>query len=415
MDLVQVKNLLADVEGQFYFVGGVLRDYFLNRDIADVDLVVEGPTRAIARKFAGEINGSFVVLDSARAIYRIVTSDLVYDFSALAGASIEEDLSRRDFTINALALNINQAEHPRKGLIDPYGGLNDINQGILRAVTDESFADDPLRVLRAVRFKAQLDFAITASTEQLMLPEVKKLEQIANERSREELVKIFSYPGVAENIDYLDKLGVLSEFQLNEVTSYSKTVVEEIEELLTTDYWQSKIDKSRRPLLKLAVLGQECAKQSASLGQIRSILRELTFSNQQIKYILLLLRYYKRPLELSATDKSSFGSKYRFFKAVSDSVADVCLLAAASSTALSKTDLSARLDFLRELIATKEDFDERTKQQLISGADLMQELGVEEGPRVGKILAKVEQQQGQGLINTRREALDYARQKNREL
>jgi poly(A) polymerase len=307
-------------------------------------------------------------------------------------------------------LNINQAEHPKEKLIDPYGGLNDISQGKLRAVTDKSFVDDPLRILRAVRFKAQLDFAITASTEQLILPEVKNLEQVANERSREELVKIFYYPGVAENIDYLDKIGVLSEFQLEEVTRYSKTVVEEVEELLTIDYWQSKIDQSRRPLLKLAVLGQECVRQSASLGKIRSILRELTFSNQQVKYILLLLRYYKRPLELSATDKFSFGSRYRFFKAASDAVADICLLAAAYS----KSEPSARLDFLRELIASKEEFDERTKQQLISGVDLMEELGMVEGPRIGDVLAKVEQQQGQGLINTRREALDYARQINRE-
>jgi poly(A) polymerase len=196
MNLVEVKSLLADVKGQVYFVGGVLRDHFLNRDLADIDLVVEGPTRAIARRFADEINGSFVVLDNARAIYRVVTSDLVYDFSALAGASIEEDLSRRDFTINTLALNINQAEHPKEKLIDPYGGLNDISQGKLRAVTDKSFVDDPLRILRAVRFKAQLDFAITASTEQLILPEVKNLEQVANERSREELVKIFSHDNI---------------------------------------------------------------------------------------------------------------------------------------------------------------------------------------------------------------------------
>ena len=451
MDLTDVKNLLSNLNGDIYLVGGMIRNYLLEKKFADVDLVVQKNPQRIAKQFANQVDGSFVELDISRGMYRVVTSDLNYDFSLLTGDFIKEDLKRRDFTINALALKINDSSFKLKQLIDPYQGLKDLRQGIIKVVTASSFVDDPLRILRCVRFKAQFQFVIDPTTYNLAADSVTKLNQVANERIKDELLKILSYPKAASSLDYLKELGVLEQlipkfkqlkiigpckYHQEDVWTHSLFAVQQVEELLKEDYWKDKISKEKIPLLKLAALFHDYGKlftEEKINGQIHfyghhkdgakkmyQILKRLSFSNWELNYIIKLIRYHMRPLALYYADNLTFKGKHRFFKAGAGFVEDICLLAAADKMSTAKLnqreeEISGSIDFLKELIAEKEDSTERTSKKIIDGNDLMKELGLSEGPKVGEILDLIEEKQAQGKISNYQQALEYAEKLKKEV
>ncbi|MFO7818922.1 MAG: HD domain-containing protein [Halanaerobacter sp.] len=445
MDLKQIQELMLNLSGRIYLVGGVLRDYLLDKEIRDIDLVVKGSSKKAAEEFAYKVEGSFVVLDEQRAMYRVVNDGLIYDFSDLSGAIIQDDLSCRDFTINALALKLDKIAAPKDNLIDPYGGLRDLKDGLLRVVTKRSFINDPLRVLRMLRFKAQLQFDIVEDTKSLAQKAAHKVVEVANERIKEELVKICSHSGAADNLNFLAELGVISDlipqseklqeigeckYHQEDVWLHSLTAIKEVEELLTTEYWSDMINEAKIPLLKLAALVHDYGKlfteresegevhfyghQKVGKKRLEPILKDLSFSNQELDYILKLVRYHMRPFNLYQAENLTFKGKYRFFKDAEGFLEDICLLSAADKLSTAKLNDHSRniqgfLDFLEELIAAKEEFVERGREKLISGDDLIDEFGLEEGPKIGDILAEVERLQAAGRINSCQEALDYVK------
>ncbi|MGM0502682.1 MAG: CCA tRNA nucleotidyltransferase [Bacillota bacterium] len=444
MDLVELKKILPEISKPLYLVGGVIRDYLLNKDLEDIDLVVPGAVKGVAQEFAQQVNGTFVTLDSERKMYRVVTSDLVYDFNSLAGDSIEEDLKRRDFTINALALKIDDSKLDKQNLIDPYGGMNDLEEGIIKAVSTDALLDDPLRILRGVRFKAQFGFAIAEKTKELAAAAVDRLQDVANERIKEELLKILSFSEADNNIKLLEGLGFFNlllpkfkqlkivgpcKYHQEAVWEHAVFAVTQVEELLAEDYWRSKIEATKIPLLKLAALLHDYGKiftekkidgqihfyghQKVGSKKLKSLFKKWKFSNQELDYIVKLVRYHMRPLALYYADNLTFKGKHRFFKAGGEVVEDICLLAAADKMSTSKLnnraeEIAGSLVFLRELIADKEEFVQRTTSQLITGNELITELGLEEGPQIGEILDKIEEKQAQGELTTTQEALRYA-------
>ncbi|MEO0768333.1 MAG: CCA tRNA nucleotidyltransferase, partial [Cyanobacteria bacterium J06649_4] len=146
-----------------YLVGGSVRDQLMDRQATYLDLDFVLPQRAVetASDLAKTCNAGFVVLDEERNIARVVFEQVTVDFAQQQGASIESDLRRRDFTINAIAY------HPHnKTLIDPLGGAADITAQILRMVSYRNLAADPLRLMRAYRQAAQLGFRVESTTQQ---------------------------------------------------------------------------------------------------------------------------------------------------------------------------------------------------------------------------------------------------------
>ncbi|MBM7556138.1 HD domain-containing protein [Halanaerobacter jeridensis] len=444
MKLKEIKNQMTDLAGTIYLVGGVIRDYLLEEELKDIDLVVAGPTKEVAQKFAARMDGSFVVLDEQRSMYRVVTADLIYDFSPLRGETIIDDLSRRDFTINAIALKLDDAVFPEQNWIDPWDGLEDLEQGSLRVVNKSSFTDDPLRILRMIRFKAQFNFEITEMTEDLALEASSKITEVANERINTELQLICSYSNAAESINHLQNIGIMStlipqieelqeigacEYHQEDVWTHSLAAIKEVENMLSKGYWINKINKDNIPLLKIAVLLHDYGKlftkekidgkihfyghEKVGAKRLRSLLKELTFSNQEINYIFKLVRYHMRPFSLYQADNLTFKGKYRFFKIGADVVEDISLVAAADKSSTAKLnnrtqEMAGFLEFLRQLIADKEKFIEQSKEQLINGNDLIEELNLAEGPKIGEVLAEIEKLQAQGEITTRAEALKVA-------
>ena len=182
---------LAKLPDDAYLVGGSVRDALLQRYKVPLDLDFILPAKAIAtaKQFANLYRGGFVVLDEAREIARIVFDQGTLDLAKQEGSNLETDLNRRDFTVNAIAYNLQSQK-----LVDPLGGLQDLEQGILRMVSAKNLEDDPLRLLRAYRQAAQLGFKIETETKKAICDRTSLLKTIAAERVQAELNYILTAP-----------------------------------------------------------------------------------------------------------------------------------------------------------------------------------------------------------------------------
>jgi tRNA nucleotidyltransferase/poly(A) polymerase len=192
--------VLAGEEG--WFVGGAVRDELLARRVLDVDVVCRDPARA-ARGYAKVSGGAPFALSEKHASWRVVTpSGRTTDFTPVHG-TIEADLLRRDFTINAIALPVSGGEH-----LDPCGGREDLLLREVRAVSESVFEDDPLRLVRAVRLADELGFTIAPMTRRLIVDSADLVTRAAGERVLAELERLSAngYRLLAE-IGLLKRLG----------------------------------------------------------------------------------------------------------------------------------------------------------------------------------------------------------------
>ncbi|MBK8417263.1 HD domain-containing protein [Candidatus Villigracilis saccharophilus] len=200
--------LPADQE--IYLVGGAVRDLLTSRFSPDLDFAVPSNGISLARKVANSLHASFVPLDEERDTGRVVVIDesgaqTFLDFATYRGATLDEDLRARDFTINALAYNL------RDGTIfDPLEGGNDLRKKLIRACSNTSLSDDPVRILRAIRQAAAFGFHIDRNTRELMKQAASELVRVSPERLRDEVFKILKGPKPDAAIRALEMLGVLS-------------------------------------------------------------------------------------------------------------------------------------------------------------------------------------------------------------
>ncbi len=230
--LAKVQQILAREGTRSYLVGGFVRDMLLGRDSGDIDIAVASSALETAAKVAAALNGKYIPLDKVNEIGRVVlfgsgkegTWEL--DFSTLKD-SIENDLAQRDFTIDAMAVELEEitleflTAKPISdtgtiildvpGLIDPFNGHDDLRQGTIRAVSEPAFPADPARLLRAVRLAAELGFNIDGETEALIRKYAHLITTVAGERIRDELLPVFNLPGTAALLNCLDRLGLLTE------------------------------------------------------------------------------------------------------------------------------------------------------------------------------------------------------------
>lgn len=189
---IPLKEKIIQIADQLYvnvyLVGGSLRNILLDIPVNDWDFAVTSSVFELSRKLADETDSHFVLLDKDFGIARVVprSREFYMDF-ALTRGDIDNDLLSRDFTINALALNLKDDK-----FIDPAGGIDDLNRKIVRASCRKCITDDPLRILRAYRMKAKFGFEIEDSTQKWILEERERIKSIAFERIRDEIFKILT-------------------------------------------------------------------------------------------------------------------------------------------------------------------------------------------------------------------------------
>src|SRR5437870_1819383 len=193
----RVRETLAGEEA--WIVGGAIRDELLGRPIVDLDVAVAEPERA-ARRFARSSGGAPFPLSERHGAWRVALDGArTVDFTPLGGP-LEDDLASRDFTINAIAVPLAGGEP-----VDPFEGRADLGSRTLRAVSETTFADDPLRLLRAVRLEDELGLRMDEPTEKLLRTDADRVGAPAGERILGELERLSS-----AGFRRLDELGLLT-------------------------------------------------------------------------------------------------------------------------------------------------------------------------------------------------------------
>jgi len=475
----QVCTFLQERSIEAYLVGGCVRDWLLGRSSHDIDFAVAGDAIELARQVADRMGGAFVLLDEERGTGRVVTRGedgqrLFIDFARLQGDDILADLSKRDFTVNAIAIAVANVE-PFPHLIDPFGGRRDLQLGLVRAVSELAFRDDPLRTLRAVRLAAEIGANIERETEELLRRAVHLITNVSAERVRDELSKILTLPGAARNLRYLDELGLLttiipelealrgveqSEPHYLDVFEHSLETVRWLEEVVealegeVTDSELSPIsllspfapqlgahllqpisgDRLRLAVLKLVALLHDVAKpatksvddegvihfyghEGEGARVVGAILRRLRFGGSEVGLAKTIVANHMRPCLLAEEEVITRRAVYRFFRDTGEAGVDTLLLYLADHLAtwgptLRMARWRRRVEFVASMLA---DYYERHRKvisppKLISGHDLMDEFGLEEGPRIGKLLEAVREAQAEGEVRTKEEALALVRE-----
>jgi tRNA nucleotidyltransferase/poly(A) polymerase len=230
--LKQTVQHFDDNHRQAYLVGGSLRNLLLSEPVIDWDIVTDGDAPHLARRLADKLGGHYAHMNekASRVVIKQDTGEIILDVSPLNGNTIEDDLRRRDFTIDAMAAPLSDIVQlisrggsgwdegmgplwpPAPGvgiqLIDPTGGLTDIAARRLRAVDDAIFKHDPLRMLRAVRLMMRYGLSIDPETEQLLARDAQLLRGVAAERVHDELYAILELEGASGRLRFLDEHGL---------------------------------------------------------------------------------------------------------------------------------------------------------------------------------------------------------------
>ena len=184
--LREVCRALQSRPEPIYLVGGYVRDHLMGRASHDLDFAVQGNAIRLAREVADALGASFIPLDqehdTGRALFQRGGQVDYVDFARVRGQDILEDLAARDFTINAIAIHVQDLDGDPLRWIDPLRGLEDIRARVIRATSDRVFTDDPLRMLRAVRQAAKLGFGLSPATEALMVRDAPLIGRVSFER-----------------------------------------------------------------------------------------------------------------------------------------------------------------------------------------------------------------------------------------
>jgi poly(A) polymerase len=380
--LTRLRDFLAQRQIESYIVGGLVRDMVMGRNKADIDIAVGGDALTIGPEIAAYLKAHCVVLDSQNGVVRLLPKkenleeheEWQIDVATLQG-SLAEDLGRRDFTVDALAIDLSKLRLTSQGemeaaVIDPFDGLGDIRKKLIRVVSPQVFQNDAIRLLRGVRLGADLGFTIEPVTESLIEREHELIKSVAGERVREELLRLLALPDSYKTIVYTDKLGLLTavipelaatrevgqpkEHTWN-VFHHSARSISALDFILRRSGWEFADgsvlagipwDKTivgyfetqvsplsrRRVLTKLAALLHDIAKPQTRIvnefGKVRfyghpqegapvaaSILERLRFSNREIKFVETIVRYHLRPVQMTEDGlPPTKRAVYRYFR-----------------------------------------------------------------------------------------------------
>ena len=209
--LQELQAIFIRIDRPVYLVGGAVRDMLLGRASKDLDFVVPHGAIGLSYKVADHLGLPAYVLDRQRDAGRIVVQqqEMTLDFTRFRGDDLESDLRDRDFCINALALPVGARR--RASIIDPCGGMEDLEKRLIRQTHDASIASDPVRALRAIRLALDLDFSLTPDTVAAVQKAGPFLPNVSIERVRDELLKMLQLPRVGDALDYLSDLELLPE------------------------------------------------------------------------------------------------------------------------------------------------------------------------------------------------------------
>jgi poly(A) polymerase len=451
---------LGDEWPELFLVGGAVRDRLLGRPPGDMDLMCRDAA-GVARRLAQARNGVAIPFEKkpGEPCYRVVDRDDPdnhLDLAEMRGESLLADLGHRDFTINAMAMAV-RTGGISPDIVDPFQGVRDIEGRLIRMTGPEAFVQDPLRMLRAFRFAAELGFDIEPETLKVMKAEAQRLTGSASERVLSELIRIYRSPRSTALTLLMDKGGLLevlfpeilamkgctqNSFHHRDVWGHSLAVLENCEYILAhlerffgevSGLMRENLGQGNRvPVLKMAALLHDVAKpatraidgrtgritfyghdvQGAEMAE--AIGRRLKMSNEDREFFCLLVREHLHVLNFSNPDITK-PARMRWFRKLGDDAIPVIILGMADIKGTLGTDSTeqGRNRHLAWSEAAAAEYYRSVKRELerkdlVTGKDLIG-LGMKPGPEMGKVLKAVREAQDAGEVRDREEAMGLAR------
>ena len=465
--VLDLQEFLATSAEEIYIVGGAVRDALLHRPLHDIDLATSGQAIRLARQIANHFNGDFFILDDVRDVGRALLNfpdgQLVLDVAGFRGETLSSDLADRDFTLNALAVDV-------KGnlglLIDPLNGEEDIKKHLLRRCSAHALSDDPIRALRAVRQSSQLNMHIESDTLRDIKASVDRLSTSSPERVRDEWFKLLSIPRPVAAIRIADTLGLVEKVipeiaplhNLPEAAPYLQdswhhtlAIIEALTSIFNVisytrtdqtaasfglgmlaiqmDRYRNRLfthlayvwpnDRTHTALLLLAALLYDSGKgqglehpesKSAAYTGVRADAMRLSVAEKS--RLITIVRNQRLVLALADTKPLSI---YQFWRKLNETGVDVCLLTLADYLAthgsyLKQKDWLMLVDRVRILLdAWFDKYDQLVSPpSLVDGNLLMQTFKLNPGPILGELLEQIRMAQVTGDVQSQESALAYA-------
>ncbi len=419
---------------KIYLVGGTIRDMLLGFAPNDYDFAVSGSGIYFARKVAKALNGAFVLLSEEDDEARVVKDNKIYDFIGYK-ESISNDLQRRDFTINAMAVDLDTFE-----FIDLHNGLGDLKKRIIRLTSENSLKDDPLRVLRGFRFALELDFKI--DKEFYKFAKRVSLKGIAKERIGYEFIRIVLASTSYKVILKMNELGLF-----RQIFPEAKKIIEDeflwghslrtyqtLEILMQKGFFREiepefsqyfSLEK-RKALLKIAGLFHDIAKPDTFLikegdvhfyghdtkgAKIVEIIgyKRLKLSRSDVQMIKKLVKEHMRPHLLATNEELTDRAIRRFFRNLGEDYFGAMMLAWADGYATGGRTKHLEQTFLKMIELKRADDAKPKVERLVNGYDLIA-LGLKPGPVFKIILQELLDLQLEGKILTKEEGLKLAKE-----
>jgi tRNA nucleotidyltransferase (CCA-adding enzyme) len=386
-----------------YVVGGAVRDGLLGRVRAELDLDLVVPAQAVdlARKLATEYRAGFVLLDAERQIARVVFPGMTVDIAQQDGDNITKDLTRRDYTLNAIAYDLQS-----KQTIDPLNGTQDIQERTIRMVSRDNLADDPLRLLRAYRQGAQLNFTIESDTRQAIRDLVPLLTTVAAERVLAELRYLLSTANSSKWLAEIVKdellVGWLEipvrqdfEAQLAEFDRALKLINQYYPEL------ERELDRALRDTIAISrkAIGKFTLLLSSDLELATAQMLRLTFSAAEMQVVTTVITYLP---QLLGTDMS-LTAQYFWFQSVGNNFPLLVVLAIAAGV-----ELNTLASLIDRYLNPHDQVAHPTP--LVNGRELVEYLEIAPSPTIGKLLTEIQLARITGEISTPVEAMQFAKQ-----
>jgi len=451
-----VRDAVAEKAGETWVVGGAVRDAVLGRPVTDVDLVTKAQPKAVARAVANAAGGPAFPLSEQFGAWRVIAdAGFVCDVSPLQGDAIEDDLAKRDFSANAMAMPLTGAE-----LLDPHGGRADLEAGTLRVLGEQSYLDDALRPLRLVRIATELSLEPDAETERLTRAHAARVPETSPERIWAELRRLVIADRVLDGIALADRLGITaavlpeldrlrgveqSQFHHLDVHGHTLEVLREqvrleggLEDVFgpLTPALRAVLDEpladelTRMQALRFAALVHDIAKpetrrelangrvsfighDKVGEGLVGGLCRRLRTSERLASFLGAVTRHHlalgflvhERPLDRRAI--------YRYLRTCEPVEIEVTVLSCADRRATrgrnAEAAIAAHLDLAYEVMEPALTWRrEGAPKPPVRGDELARELGIERGPELGRLLEAVREAVFAGEVQDRDQAVAYA-------
>ena len=464
-----------DVEA--YLVGGAIRDALMGCEAEDIDVAVNADAHSVAAEIAEALGGDCARLHDDWKVARVAIPEeggIRFIDIATFESGIERDLRRRDFTINAMAVPMSAArDDVGSELLDPFEGMRDLEDGVVRMVSSDALEDDPVRLMRGARMAAQFEFALAPETASAVMERSSLISGVSQERVRDELMRLLGSSNARYGVRLLDGLGLLCKvvpelsqakgvaqpkehywdvfdhlveavgwvdamFDDAECEEYPLGAVPRFDGM--REYFEGAVSDGfdRLAFLKLAALLHDVAKPATKTveasGRIRflghhtegadvarEILTRLRFGRRGVEHIAGMVRQHLRPRQMAQKgDMPTRRALYRYYRDVGDVALDTLYLntadyLAARGPMLEREDWAAHCGLVRYIL--EEERSEmggrgdslKSLPKLVDGYDIIDGFALAPSPKIGELLEEVREAQASGEVSTREQALELVR------